>query len=463
MTESQPEAVLPPGYSYWAFLSYSHADNRVPERQWANWLHESLETYELPETVRGGQGRDGVTVPPRLFPIFQDEKELPTSASLTSMIETALSESRFLIVVCSPRAARSLWVNQEIIYFKRLGRNARILPIIVAGEPNASEPGKEHICPELECFPEALRYDLLANGQMDYTRRVEPIAADVRREDGSEGYLTDIELAPILDRELLRLVAGISGVGFDELVQRDKQRAILRAAREAQERAEHAEQLVQEAGRNIQSIHLDAPRNPPDFIFSMLGRAEMQLENALSLDPSREDAADTLRNIRYSFIDTAISSGDLNLASLYLERLRVTGDPDEPRWRTLQASLDEAWKTSDPARNSGLRTGHGLSLLGVSLSLLWARGVWQREAPSMLGAAAMLSALPFIGTAWHLSGARMGHEQGLKRAIVLNYFATVFSLCTLNPAGLVSGLAVAALITRKESLAVVWRYAAGPP
>lgn len=81
----------------------------------------------------------------------------------------------------------------------------------------------------------------------------------------------------------------------------------------------------------------------------------------------------------------------------------------------------------------------------------------------MLGAAAMLSALPFIGTAWHLSGARMGHEQGLKRAIVLNYFATVFSLCTLNPAGLVSGLAVAALITRKESLAVVWRYAAGPP
>ena len=44
------------GYHYWAFISYSHQDN-LPTRgdgrgdhiQWANWLHEQLETFRIPD------------------------------------------------------------------------------------------------------------------------------------------------------------------------------------------------------------------------------------------------------------------------------------------------------------------------------------------------------------------------------------------------------------------------------
>ena len=50
----------------------------------------------------------------------------------------ALAESASLLVVCSPSAALSRWVNEEVLAFKRLGRSERIFCLIVAGEPNAS-------------------------------------------------------------------------------------------------------------------------------------------------------------------------------------------------------------------------------------------------------------------------------------------------------------------------------------
>ena len=46
---------MPPGIQdtnsarhYAVFLSYRHADNKEQGRQWATWLHQSLEGYEIP-------------------------------------------------------------------------------------------------------------------------------------------------------------------------------------------------------------------------------------------------------------------------------------------------------------------------------------------------------------------------------------------------------------------------------
>jgi hypothetical protein len=47
----------------------------------------------------------------------------------------------FLIVVCSPTSARSAYVNQELLTFKRLHGEARTLALIVGGRP-AISPGK---------------------------------------------------------------------------------------------------------------------------------------------------------------------------------------------------------------------------------------------------------------------------------------------------------------------------------
>jgi tetratricopeptide (TPR) repeat protein len=187
---------------YWAFLSYSHRDTH-----WANWLHRALESYRPPRALIGTAGERG-PVPKRLHPVFRDREELATATDLGSVISEALRQSACQIVICSPQSAQSKWVNEEILSFKRLGREDRIFCLIVGGEPNASDnPATAHE----ECFPPALRYKLDADGNLG-TTRTEPIAADAR--PGKDGK----------SNAKLKLIAGVLGVGFDALRRREAQR-----------------------------------------------------------------------------------------------------------------------------------------------------------------------------------------------------------------------------------------------
>lgn len=190
-------------YKYWAFISYSHQDKPV-----ADWLHHALETYRVPRRLVGRPSRDGA-VPARLFPVFRDREELPGSASLGDSITGALTASRYLVVVCSPRSAVSRWVNEEIKTFKALGREDRILCLIVDGEPNAVDRPESG---QLECFPEAVRHRVDRDGRI-LPDRVEPIAADLRPSGDGRANAR------------LKVLAGVLGVGFDELAQRELQRA----------------------------------------------------------------------------------------------------------------------------------------------------------------------------------------------------------------------------------------------
>ncbi|MEO8102638.1 MAG: TIR domain-containing protein [Betaproteobacteria bacterium] len=187
---------------YWAFLSYSHQDTRVCE-----WLHLALESFRVPKRLLGRSSRDGV-IPGRLFPIFRDRDELPGSSELGRNLTDALADSRYLIVVCSPAAARSRWVNEEIRQFKAMGGEGRILALIVDGEPNAADKPDSGL---LECFPEALKRRVDGAGNLT-ADRVEPIAADIRKGRESKSIA------------LLRLIAGLLGIPFDELRQRDRER-----------------------------------------------------------------------------------------------------------------------------------------------------------------------------------------------------------------------------------------------
>jgi hypothetical protein len=160
---------------YKAFISYSHEDNK-----WADWLHRVLESYRPPKRLVG-EVTDHGPVPKRMAPVFRDCAELSTATDLGEVLNEALKQSACQVVICSPAAARSRWVNEEILAYKRLGRENRIFCLIVAGEPNADER------PDLnleECFPAALRYKLGAGGELSDVR-AEPIAADVR--DGKDG------------------------------------------------------------------------------------------------------------------------------------------------------------------------------------------------------------------------------------------------------------------------------------
>jgi tetratricopeptide (TPR) repeat protein len=187
---------------YRAFISYSHRDSK-----WADWLHKGLESYRPPKILIGTSTARGL-VPKRLTPIFRDREELASATDLGTVISAALQESACQIVICSPQAAKSKWVNEEIIAFKRLGREDRIFCLIIGGEPNATDqPGAV----EEECFPQALRFRLGVDGQLSDVR-TEPIAADAR--EGKDGKRA----------AKLKLIAGVLGVGYDALRRREQQR-----------------------------------------------------------------------------------------------------------------------------------------------------------------------------------------------------------------------------------------------
>ena len=171
---------------YVAFISYSHKDAAM-----GRWLHRKLEGYRLPTRLVGTLGEDG-EVPARLTPIFRDRDELPAAGDLSERVRAALAVSRNLIVLCSPNSAASPWVATEIATFRELHPGRPVFTAIVDGEPG-------------QCFSPAL----LEGG-------LEPLAADLRKEGDGRRL------------GLLKLVAGLSGVGLDALVQRDAARRVRR-------------------------------------------------------------------------------------------------------------------------------------------------------------------------------------------------------------------------------------------
>ncbi|OBX19712.1 hypothetical protein A9995_03855 [Erythrobacter sp. QSSC1-22B] len=180
-----------------AFISYSHHDSAT-----ARQLHRAIESYRFPKNVIGTQTAFG-PAQRKLKHVFRDRDELAASGDLGEDLKTALADSRFQIVICSPSAARSKWVNEEILIFKRQHGEARTLAVIVAGEPYTSD--------ETECFPPALQFRLDSAGDLS-DLPAEPVAADLR--PGKDGK----RLAR------LKLLAGLSGLGLDDLTQRDTSR-----------------------------------------------------------------------------------------------------------------------------------------------------------------------------------------------------------------------------------------------
>jgi hypothetical protein len=187
-------------FLYDAFISYRHV---ARDRKWAEWLISALEGYRTPAPLQK------LGAPPRLRKIFRDEDEVPASGDLNDQIRQALVASRFLIVVCSPYTPRSAWVQREIEMFNELGRGDQVLALLTEGEPSDSFPA-----PILERIREV--------AEPDGTRRIikepkEPLAADVRPRSG-------VYTGRLKHMALLRLVAVMLGVKYDDLYQREKQR-----------------------------------------------------------------------------------------------------------------------------------------------------------------------------------------------------------------------------------------------
>jgi len=183
------ETTLPPS-RYWCFISYSRTDANEAAR-----IQRFLENYRLP----GRLGRSvippkGLTV--RIRPVFRDLTDLSATPHLSEGLQDALRASANLVVLCSPQAAFSEWVDNEIEYFRSLNHDNAIFCVLLSGEPNSEDTS-------VECLPPSLR--LLGRG-------AQPLLADVR--GGRAAFR----------QGCLRLIAGLHKISLDDLVRRHVRR-----------------------------------------------------------------------------------------------------------------------------------------------------------------------------------------------------------------------------------------------
>jgi WD40 repeat protein len=103
---------------YDAFISYSHAadDALAPAVQ------RGLQTLARRWNQR------------RALEVFRDQTGLSVSPGLWSSIKAGLDESEFFVLMASPEAAASTWVNQEIEHWTASHSVEQMLPVLTAGE-----------------------------------------------------------------------------------------------------------------------------------------------------------------------------------------------------------------------------------------------------------------------------------------------------------------------------------------
>ena len=132
-------------YKYYAFISYSRKNSKA-----AKYLHRQLEHFRVPVKYVAKEN-----LPPHqkfLRPVFRDRRDLEVGeGSFTDDIKAAIEQTRYMIVLCSPEAANSHWVNEEIKHFLETHNNGynAIVPVILNGEPGSGG--------DMECLPGALR------------------------------------------------------------------------------------------------------------------------------------------------------------------------------------------------------------------------------------------------------------------------------------------------------------------
>ena len=175
---------------YDAFISYRHTPL---DMEAAKKLHRSLENYHIPAAVQKRTGKK------KINRVFRDQEELPIGSDLDDKISSALQESEYLIVICSPDTPGSYWVCKEIETFIRMHDREHVLAVLISGEP-------------YESFPAQITVD-------DKGNPVEPLAADIRGTDRRERNKK-------FNTEFLRLAAPLIGCTYDDLRQRHREQKI---------------------------------------------------------------------------------------------------------------------------------------------------------------------------------------------------------------------------------------------
>lgn len=201
-------------YHYDAFISYRHCQ---PDQFVAETLHKQLENFKLPANVvkkMQAEGKADKDAKTRITRVFRDQEELPLATNLEDPIVDALKNSEWLIVICSPRLKESMWCKKEIETFIKLRGRDHVMAVLADGEPADSFP-QELLTREVEIEKPDGTKEIVVEP-------VEPLAADVRGEDNKARQNA-------VKSEMIRLLAPMFGLQYDELKQRHRERKIRKA------------------------------------------------------------------------------------------------------------------------------------------------------------------------------------------------------------------------------------------
>lgn len=278
---------------YFAFISYQRQDEK-----WAKWLAHELEHYHLPTTLS-----DRKDLPNTLRPIFRDIDEL-SAGNLPQQISKALKDSKYLVVICSPRAAKSKWVNKEVEEFINQGKTNSIFPFIIDGVAMSSDPN-------IECFPPALfnlpAKDERLGGNINETGR---------------------------DAAVVKIVAGMLNLRFDVLWQRYEREK----AEEERKIHEHRDKLLKIQSRLLSEKSRSLVNSGDSYTARLLALESLpqDLDN-----PSRPYTIEAEIALRYATInDNAVlkkHKGKVMAISFFQNGTRI-----------ISASTDKSIRIWDP-------------------------------------------------------------------------------------------------------------------
>jgi hypothetical protein len=138
-------------YRLYAFITHEEGGT---DAKWARWLERGLGRYRIPaDTVlkprddghRGSQTGESEPLPKRFRVARAGAEACAGNDALSNL-------ARYLIVVCSPRGAKSERVERDTKDFLDNGKEDYVIPFIVAGEPAGPE--------ESRCYPPSLSADV---------------------------------------------------------------------------------------------------------------------------------------------------------------------------------------------------------------------------------------------------------------------------------------------------------------
>lgn len=181
-------------YHYNAFISYRHTplDSKV-----AVEVQKRLEHFHIPNSIKKASGLS------RIARIFRDKEELPISSDLNALIEDALNNSDYLIVICSKHTKESQWVQREIEIFLKSHPRQQIMTVLAEGEP-------DEVMPEI-LLKQEITVPTPDGASETVTVPAEPLACDYR-----------MPFKKARREELPRLAAAILGCNYDDLRQRQR-------------------------------------------------------------------------------------------------------------------------------------------------------------------------------------------------------------------------------------------------